>query len=200
MTTALTKLNSVQVTASENFADNLIERFVKFAGVSESSRMTYAKSLRQLFSYFKANSITRPTRENLVDWIDGMKKIGKSPSTIQLYLTAAKIFFRWLNQEGIFPNIADNLKSGLKPNHTHKKDALSVEQCAELIKNVKAVAPKTQKHNEEKELRDKAIEQTSAIFALNAEKFFCMCRVKVTPAPMKKFYWRSKRTRQFKCI
>ena len=157
MTKALTAANAAQVTTVETFGGNLIERFVKFAGVSESSRLTYAKSLRQLFAFFNANSITRPTRENLIDWLDGMKASNKSASTVQLYLTSAKIFFRWLNQEGLYPNIADNLKSGLKPNHNHKKDALSTEECAKLIKSVKAISLKTQKRNEEMELRDRAI-------------------------------------------
>ena len=157
MTMAITTTTAAQVAKVENFGGNLIERFVKFAGVSESSRMTYAKCLRQLFSYFNANSIARPTRDNLVDWLDDMKAAKKSASTIQLYLTATKIFFRWLNQESLYPNIADNLKSGVKPSHSHKKDALSTEQCAELIQGVKAISKVKKLHNEEKELRDKAI-------------------------------------------
>lgn len=157
MTMAITTTTAAQVAKVENFGGNLIERFVKFAGVSESSRMTYAKCLRQLFSYFNANAIARPTRDNLVDWLDDMKAAKKSASTIQLYLTATKIFFRWLNQESLYPNIADNLKSGVKPSHSHKKDALSTEQCAELIQGVKAISKVKKLHNEEKELRDKAI-------------------------------------------
>lgn len=131
------------------FGESLIERFAKFAGVSESSRKTYTKSLKQMLKYFAANGIVNPTRENLVEWIDGMKAENKSASTIQLYVTAAKIFFRWLAQEELFKNIADHLKSGVKPSHEHKKDALTTEQCAELVKNVKG--------NSEKNLRDRAI-------------------------------------------
>ena len=128
---------------------DLIERFVKFAGVSASSCKTYAKSLRQMFSFFADNNIVNPSRENLVDWIETLKAADKSASTIQLYLTSCKIFFRWLAQENLYPNIADNLKSGVKPSHNHKKDALTCGQCADLIKNVKG--------NSEKDLRDRAI-------------------------------------------
>lgn len=150
MTAAVVKVASVNVTAQKNiFGENLIERFAKFAGVSESSRVTYTKSLKQMFRYFAANGISNPTRDNLVEWIDGMKAAQKSASTINLYLTAAKIFFRWLAQEGIFPNIADHIKSGLKPSHAHKKDALDAEQCAELVACVKG--------NTIKDLRDRAI-------------------------------------------
>lgn len=136
-------------TGSEIFGESLIERFAKFAGVSESSRTTYVKSLRQMFKYFKANAITTPTRENLIDWVEDMKLAGRSASTIQLYVTSVKIFFRWLAQENIYPNVADHLKTGLKPSHNHKKDALSAEQCKDLVANVKG--------NSVKELRDAAI-------------------------------------------
>ena len=150
MKTALVKVETRQVEARPGiFGATLIERFAKFAGVSESSRATYEKCLRQLFKHFSANSITEPSRENLVDWMEGMKAAGKSASTIQLYLSAAKLFFRWLAQEGMYANIADHLKSGVKPSHGHKKDALSTEQCAALVRNVKG--------DSVKELRDKAI-------------------------------------------
>lgn len=121
MMTALTTVNNMAVSNVEGFGENLIERFAKFAGVSESSRKTYVKSLRQMFRYFAANNIMNPTRENLIDWIEEMKLDGKSASTIQLYLTSCKIFFRWTLQENIFPNISDHLKSGVKPSHSHKK-------------------------------------------------------------------------------
>lgn len=150
MTAAVVKVEGGNVTkAAGGLGENLIERFAKFAGVSESSRVTYTKSLRQLFRYFADNAISVPTRDNLVDWVEGMKAAQKSPSTIQLYVSAAKIFFRWTAQENLFPNIADHLKSGIKPNHAHKKDALDAEQCAKLVAGVKG--------DTLKDLRDKAI-------------------------------------------
>lgn len=150
MTAAVVKVESGNVvTAANIFGENLIERFAKFACVSESSRVTYSKALKQMFRYFADNGISNPTRDNLVEWIDGMKAAQKSASTINLYLTAAKIFFRWLSQEGIFPNIADHIKSGLKPSHAHKKDALDAEQCAALVAGVEGSTIK--------DLRDRAI-------------------------------------------
>ncbi len=149
MTAALINLQTAQVATTEFFGASLIERFAKFAGVSQSSRQTYAKCLRQVFAYFEENLIGNPTREDLINWIEELKAQDKSPSTIQLYLTATKIFFRWTAQENIFPNIADNLKSGVKPSHAHKKDALSCEQCADLIQAVTG--------NNLKDIRDRAI-------------------------------------------
>ena len=150
MTVAMVRVNDNQISVNSGiFSDTLIERFAKFAGVSDSSRQTYIKSLRQLFKFFRANSITMPSRENLIDWLDGMINQGKSPSTIQLYCTACKIFFRWLAQENLYQNIADHLKAGVKPSHKHKKDALSFTQCKELVKSVSC--------DSIKDIRDRAI-------------------------------------------
>ena len=137
MTMAMVKGNAHEVTVNDSIlGENLIERFIRFAGVSESSRLTYAKCLRQMFRYLKADNVTEPNRETLIGWINLMKLGGKSPSTIQLYVSAAKIFFRWLAQEGIYANVADHLKTGLKPSHGHKKDCLTPEQCKKLVKGV----------------------------------------------------------------
>ena len=150
MTTSIVPIENREVKSGANlFNDALVARFVKFAGVSPSSVATYAKSLRQMLKYFAANNITEPTREALVNWIEDMKTAGRASSTIQLYVTAAKIFFRWLSQEGLFANIADHLKTGVKPSHGHKKDALDAEQCRDLVANVKGDSVKN--------LRDKAI-------------------------------------------
>lgn len=157
MTTAIATVENVQAVTVNNFGGSLIERFVKFAGVKPESQRTYAKALRQLFAYLSDNSITNPTRENLIDWVNGMKAEKKSASTIQLYLTATKIFFRWLAQENLYQNIADHLKSGVKLSHNHKKDALSTDQCAELIKNVRCISKVKKQRNELQELRDRAI-------------------------------------------
>ena len=53
------------------------------------------------------------------------------PTTIQNYITAAKIFFTWTNEEGYYPNIAEHIK-GAKIDKEHKKDYLTGAQ----VKNV----------------------------------------------------------------
>lgn len=150
MMSAIAKVENRQLkTCKEIFGESLIERFTKFAGVGESSQKTYAKCLRLLGQYFAAKAIDKPTREDLIDWLASLSAQRKSASTIQLYLAAAKIFFRWLSQEKLFQNIADHLKAGVKPSHNHKKDALTNEECKALIKNVKG--------KKEKDLRDRAV-------------------------------------------
>lgn len=216
MTAAVVDVETRQAATSKRvFGEGLIGRFAMFAGVSENSRITYTKSLRQMFRYFAANGVVNPAREHLIVWIKAMageklnnednaprlmidcrvkdkagepnkffcevhydgevaadgdvykviaekngslvtfmkgnEVIGhnKSASTIQLYTAAAKVFFRWTAQDGHYPNIADHLKTGIKLNNNHKRDALSVKNCKKLVASVKG--------NTVKDLRDRAI-------------------------------------------
>ena len=119
------------------FTENIVERFIKFAGVTTKSANTYIVALRQMFKYFNNNDIINPSRSDLENWRDFLIDSGKSASTIQLYLTSAKLFFRWLALEGIYKNVADNLKSRVRISHEHKKDALSAKQSKELLKSAK---------------------------------------------------------------
>ena len=141
---------SGQEVQKKNFLQSeLVDRFIRFAGVADKSAATYKIALRQLGKYFSANAIVTPAREDLENWRDGLIADKKSPATVQLYLTSAKIFFRWLAQENLYPNIADHLKAKVKVNHDHKKDALTAAQACNLIHNVKGASVKDK--------RDKAI-------------------------------------------
>jgi integrase/recombinase XerC len=129
--------------------ENLISRWLKFAGVGVNSVQTYSKCIKQLAKYFAEKNIATPTREDLEDWRDSLIDSGKSASTVILYLTATKIFFRFLAQENLYPNIADRLKNRVRISNNHKKDALSVSQAKDLQRAIKG--------NNLKALRDKAI-------------------------------------------
>lgn len=131
------RIETGRVQSKDLFCGSLIDRWISFAGVSDKSQTTYRIAIRQMVKFFAANAILKPTRHDLECWRDKLVAEKKSPSTIQLYLTSAKIFFRWLSQENLYPNIADHLKSRVKVNHTHKKDALTSAQAGLLLQSVK---------------------------------------------------------------
>lgn len=145
MTKSIITVEAREVQTTSFLKDNLVDRFIRFAGVADKSAATYKIALRQLGKYFSANAIMTPAREDLENWRDGLIADKKSPATIQLYLVAAKLMFRWLAQEGVFPNIADNLKAKVKVNHDHKKDALTAAQAGNLIKGVKGDSLKSKR-------------------------------------------------------
>ena len=141
----VTTENSVKKSAV--FSENIIERFIRFAGVADKSAATYIVALRQMFKYFHSNNIVNPARTDLENWRDSLIDAGKSASTIQLYLCSCKLFFRWLSQEEIYKNIADHLKSRVRISHEHKKDALTAKQSKELLKSTKGKNSLVDKRN-----------------------------------------------------
>ena len=142
---------SAEITKSAEkiFGNGLVESWLKFAAVSEKSMTTYKGALKQLFIYFADNGIEKPARADIENWRDSLIDSGKSASTVALYMTAAKLFFRFLAQEGIFPNVADHVKNRVKVSNNHKKDSISVNQANDLLKVVEGESLKA--------LRDRAI-------------------------------------------
>ena len=132
------------------FSANLIQRWLKFAAVSDKSVTTYTVAIKQMCRYFYANNITTPRREDLETWRDGLIDGGKSANTVRLYIASAKLFFRWLAMENLYPNVADHLKAKVKISAEHKKDFLSKEQSRELLNFAKGKGTL-------KDLRDRAI-------------------------------------------
>ena len=142
---------SAEITKSAEkiFGNGLVESWLKFAAVSEKSMTTYKGALKQLFIYFTDKKIATPARADIENWRDSLIDSGKSASTVALYMTAAKLFFRFLAQEGIFQNVADHVKNRVKVSNNHKKDSISVNQANDLLKVVEGESLKA--------LRDRAI-------------------------------------------
>ena len=63
--------NNISVEKSV-FGENLVGRFIKFAGVAEKSAATYITALRQMFKYFRGNEIVNPSRADLENWRDSL--------------------------------------------------------------------------------------------------------------------------------
>lgn len=140
--------NNNQIIITNKIDKSMIGSFIKFLdGVSLSSINTYSRSLKQMFDYFYLNGINQPNRNDMIAYREELKESHR-PTTVQNYMTACRLFFRWAEQEGLYPNICDHLK-GAKIEKIHKKDALTSDQAKELINSID--------QSTEKGLRDYAI-------------------------------------------
>ena len=130
MLKVITENQNIEVQNNNFF--NLVEKWIAYAQVSTSSVKSYKKGIRRLMEYCNENAIDKPTREVMVNYREFLK--GKySPSTANLYLTAAKLFFNFLYGEGLIKiNPADRVK-GLKIRAGHKKDALSTDKTKNIL-------------------------------------------------------------------
>lgn len=123
------------ITGTPEIGIDLFNRFINYLDTTPKTIETYSKALKQLFNYFYFNGIVQPKREDIIAFREELKASGHKPTTIQNYITATKIFFRWTAQEGYYPNIAEHLK-GAKLDREHKKDYLTSRQVKEILKTI----------------------------------------------------------------
>ena len=125
--------NSLDVSRTLDF--NIFERFINYLEASPKTVETYKKALRQFFNYIGVHGIRQPQREDVLAFRDDLKASGLKPTTVQNYITATRIFFKWTEQEGLYPNIAEHVK-GAKLDKNHKKDYLTSRQAKEVLAGV----------------------------------------------------------------
>lgn len=129
------KTEQAELATQQGLTADLYNRFVAFIDAKPKTVETYTKALKQLFTYFGANGISNPTREDVIAFREELKATGHKPTTIQNYITATRLFFQWLEQERIYPNVAAHIK-GAKLDREHKKDYLTSRQVKAVLDNI----------------------------------------------------------------
>ena len=127
-------ISPAEAPTKQEITEALFARFVAYLDASPKTIQTYTRALRQLFRYFSLNGVTHPRREDILafrTWLQGENK----PTTVQNYITAARLFFQWLGQEGFYPNIAEHVK-GAKLDKDHKKDYLTSRQVKAIMDKI----------------------------------------------------------------
>ena len=125
--------NSLEIIKTLDF--NIYDRFIDYLDASPKTVETYKKALRQFFNYLALHGIRQPQREDVLAFRDDLKTSGLKPTTVQNYITATRIFFKWTEQERLYPNIAEHVK-GAKLDKNHKKDYLTSRQTKEVLANI----------------------------------------------------------------
>ena len=141
--------------------EELVSAWIEFlkgysSVTSAQSERTYRGAIRQLHKYFceRGVNIFAATEADIKDWLKHLKA-SKANSTVQMYLTAARLFYAFLASQKIIAENpckagGENLKAGVKVDRDkHKRDYLSPEQAQDLFSKMPA--------GTEKELRNRAI-------------------------------------------
>lgn len=124
-----------ELATQNKFNDAVLAKWETFIDVKLSSKKIYTTAVKQFINYLAYREISQPQREDIINWRDGMRE-SKKATTIQTYLTAVKLFFRWLEQESLYNNIADHVKA-VKVQTGHKKDFLTNKQSRAVLQNIK---------------------------------------------------------------
>jgi integrase/recombinase XerC len=130
------ELMNIESTAiqRQELTDDIFSKWLHYTDVMPKSHATYTRAIKMFVAYLRWNNIEKPTREDIVAYRDLLKKEHK-PNTVQLYLTAVRLFFRWTEQEYIYPNIAEHIK-GAKVDREHKKDYMTADQVKIVLNSI----------------------------------------------------------------
>ena len=131
----MNELEVIKDSTQKGITLTLLNQFTDFLDVSSNTTKAYSKALRQLFNYFGENGIATPTRESILDFKRALQDKGRKPSTIALYLAAARRFFAWTENTGIYPNITTGIKAP-KLSKGHKKDCFSGSQIKSILSGI----------------------------------------------------------------
>lgn len=129
---AITTANAIE---RQEIRGDLFTRFIEYLDAAPKTVESYTRALKQLSYYFSFNGITHPQREDILAFKEELITKGHKPTTIQNYITAAKVFFTWTAQAGYYPNIAEHIK-GAKLDREHKKDYLTSRQVKEILGSI----------------------------------------------------------------
>lgn len=124
----------------QDITEELYTRWTAYIDASDKTIQTYTRDLRRMFRYFAENGIRQPQREDIISYRESLKAEGLKPTTIQNYITAARLFFQWTEQERIYPNVAERVK-GAKLSREHKKDYLTSKQVKNVLNGIDRSTP-----------------------------------------------------------
>ena len=96
----------------------LVKRFIESLDVSQSSRATYYRELKQFIGWLKETdritALYTLHRLDILAYREHLLTIGKSSYTVDGYMTAVRKLFEWLESEKVYPNIAKGVKGTKK--------------------------------------------------------------------------------------
>lgn len=129
--------------------DDLYSRFMEYCeGLKDTTIKGYAVAIRHFIEWIRVNGIRQPKRADIIAYKDSLKnerseKTGAplAPGTQARYLRACKMFFKWASAEGLYLNIADNIRAPkIRQDNTHR-DALAEEDVRRILGSIDRTEP-----------------------------------------------------------
>jgi len=126
--------NTMLPTCSRAITSELFDRWTAYIDGSERTRDTYTKNIKRFAEWLASEGISSPTRADVIRYRDELAQEHK-PATVHGYITAVKLFFQWLEYEGLYQNITERVKNA-KVDTYHKKDPLTSKQAGKILESL----------------------------------------------------------------
>ena len=121
---------------SGGFDRNLFQRFIKYTDVKDTTIKGYTVCIRSFIRWMNDTGVRTPDRADIMDYKTFLSDQHYSAGTQRQYLRAVKHFFKWTAAEGLFPNIADNIKGAKVKQDNTKKDPFTEAEIIRVINSI----------------------------------------------------------------
>lgn len=146
--------NDASLQQGPDTIEALLVRFIGYLDVKPVTVKSYSVCIRCFMEWLHDNEIQHPQRADVLaykEWLnqphprrkrcdrpDGKEGnvIVFSAGTQARYLRAVKMFFRWTQNEGLYPNVADNIKGAKCRADNQKRDALQKDDAKTLLESI----------------------------------------------------------------
>ncbi len=119
------------------FKQSYFQDYLEFnKGRSKTTCQNYINCLKVFVAWIKENDIQTPTRRDCQHFRDYLENSSLTEGTKQQYFRAMKHFFRWISSEGMFPNVAENIKGFKVTIDNSKKDSLTENEIKKIIEGI----------------------------------------------------------------
>ena len=148
MTTELT-INPNQAVSQTIDRTNLLDMFISSQDRKPTTLSLYRRTLNLFFDWVekevkdKDGKVLKPrynigtlTRPQVIEYKESLVNDGKSGLTITSYLTSVRLFYQWVEAEGVYPNIAKVLNLP-KRKKEFRHQPLRPTQAQSLLREVK---------------------------------------------------------------
>lgn len=122
------------ITGTAGSKEELLERFLAALDVKPKTKETYRKALNQFFYWRDSSGSDGGTRAEILAYKNFLMD-NYAAATVSAYLTAVRSFYRWLEAEKVFPNIAAGIK-GAKSAKGYRKDTLTKAQAKAILEGI----------------------------------------------------------------
>lgn len=156
---AIAIYNRRELRQAGQFSPSMMNDFVAWIDRSDKTTRSYLVNLRQFAAWLRYARITNPQRADVVayrDWLvaehdaiildpasvtgwtyrtdsTGRRaRITCKPNTVAQYLRSVCQFFKWTAANDLYPDVAANIHAPKITHDTHRKDALTVAEVAQI--------------------------------------------------------------------
>lgn len=124
----------IQSTNPADFVEEFLQE--REGRIMKTSFTTLKQSLSLGFKYFADRGIVHPRHQDVLKYMEELRKSGHKPATVGVYLSALRQFFQQLSIKHIYPDITQLIKLPKVDMLKQRRGALTAKQFESVLKTV----------------------------------------------------------------